>query len=71
MRTNRILIIGSLCGAHVFNLFDADAESVQMVEERERLFFEQESAHPGERHRVVSRGVNSPRSRAGKRERWS
>lgn len=32
---------------------------------------EDESPHPGERHREVAKRVNSGRSRAGKAARWS
>ena len=64
-----------LGGSHTMLLIAA-LRDVPMCEppgvlDRERLFFEQESRHAGEAHRCNSKGVNSKRSRAGKRERWN
>lgn len=46
---------------------------IEEMDERSRQAFpwDEESPHPGERHRQVTRQVKSSRSRAGKAGRWS
>lgn len=52
MKTNRILVLGITSGLiQMFNSLEERQIEPPVFDERDRLFFDQESPHAGERHR--------------------